>query len=80
MTPATPTRDLKPIPELMWKQLAELDERISIRIHAALNDHKNEIVEIGNRFGFTEKELKDRGVLIMTAIGTAAAGQAARRE
>jgi hypothetical protein len=64
----------------MWKQLSKLDERISVRISIALQDHKTEIVTIGQRYGFTEQELKDRGVLIMTTLGTTAPGQAARRE
>jgi heptaprenylglyceryl phosphate synthase len=63
----------------MWKELRDLDERISIRIATALADHKTQIVMIGGAHGFTEQELKDRGVLIMTTLGTTAPGQAARR-
>lgn len=76
----TAAAEKTPIPEHMWKLLAELDERISTRISNALNDHKNEIIRIGENHGLSEQELRERGILIMTALGTAKAGQAARRE
>ena len=77
--PGTPAPERTPIPLTMWKELSELDERISTRIATALADHKNEIVRIGENHGLTEQELKDRGILIMTTLGTTAPGNAANR-
>lgn len=78
MTPATPTKQPTPIPAAMWNELSHLDERISVQIAAALAEHKTEILRIGQNYGFTEAELRDRGILIMTSLGTVA-GQAANR-
>jgi hypothetical protein len=63
----------------MWKELQQLDERISVRISAALADHKNEIIRIGENYDLSEQELRDRGILIMTTLGTTAPGNTANR-
>jgi hypothetical protein len=62
----------------MWKELSELDERISLRISAALHDHRNEIIRIGENNGMNEAELRERRILMTSTLGTVA-GQGARR-